>query len=121
MKQKDLQILAEWMYGDKLSDMVLPDECQHISIEFKESIGQLTYFDPIEFSNQLDMLEDKMIKEARIKRKEIFYRDKWTAARYFTDSEHFFLGAVSNRKIENEARLNAILKFAKQQNGKITE
>ncbi|MCP4394513.1 MAG: hypothetical protein GY804_09650 [Alphaproteobacteria bacterium] len=110
MNQDKLRLLAEWYWGNEISDMVLPDECNFIYVELKTSIGKSIYFDPLEDSNQLDMLKKKFIKEAGIK--------SWSVNRY--SDNNFELGLfrfmrsepdVSNGKDDGECWLNAILNY----------
>ena len=100
MKQEDLQILAEWL-GLKWKSPLINDWEPHLD------------------SNQLDMLEDKMIEELDIVRIEVnkCFGGGWKAMYlneipyeekigYYSD-----VVAVEKGKNKNEARLNAILNY----------
>ena len=117
MKQEDLKILAEW-YGYKKNEIV---KVEDYGIGIKDCFP----FRPHEDSNQLDMLEDKMIEgiqnkyEQRICIKIINNYGKkefiYIITLYPEDSEssdrHIL---VSIGKTKNEARLSAILNYVKE-------
>lgn len=87
LTKEDKIILAEWYNGEKVT--------------FSPFI-----FIPESDSNQLDLLEDRMIKELGIDKVEIYYIKNQVDIFYFNKKK---LWGSSTGNTENQARLSAIL------------
>ncbi len=120
MKQEQLKKLAKWG-GVRL--MTLEDETLAVAIPFQvnDLEGNLPHklWQPHVDSNQLDMLEDKMIKETDVARIEITLRfGGYYVAQYWDEKRigepfHFESDLITSGKgkTKNEARFNAILNY----------
>ena len=110
MKQAQLKKLAKWA---NIRLMVLEDKTLAVAIPYQinELKGNLPdkLWQPHKNSNQLDMLEDKMIEGMGVERIEL----QPTEESWLVDYEYNFgAGFVSAEgKTKNEARLNAILNY----------
>ncbi len=108
--QKQLQALAEWNWGDKITDMVLPSECSHILIELNGT-DPIYRFDPFEDANQREMLRDKMIEDANIKEYIIKrYSSKKCGAYYHNWIQERYILKGWGKTIA-EAELNCLIKY----------
>jgi len=103
MIQEQLKKLVEWYYEEKYSS---------VSIDWIMGDGEID-------SNQLDMLEDKMMskiladsnsKEGLVSERIVFTLSGYWYVEYTSGS--FILN--SEGKTKNEARLNAILKYVEE-------
>ena len=106
MKQEELKEIMDW---GKVVYTIADYETYYFFKESKHDISEL-----LKDSNLLDMLEDKMIEEAKIvktisyKRGKLNYYIKYLA-------EYCVEEASGKGKTIKEAKYNAILKYAKQQ------
>ncbi len=116
MKQEQLKKLAEW-YGLKFITHVNGYEYKGVPA-YNTGEGQylnLAIWQPHKDSNQLDMLEDKMIEECEFIRMRLFI-DKQPNGKTYYQAQHFHykpgcLYLIGDGKTKNEARLNAILNY----------
>ena len=92
VKQSELKKLAEW-YG------------YDIQLYSKDSVD----WQPHKDSNQLDMLEDKMIEEAGYYAIAFNKKDNGWVCSYMNPKT--IEGTIDNGKTKNEARLNAIVNY----------
>ena len=116
MKPEQLKLLAEWYYGEGIIVCSFNNDILRINNGLDNDVN----FVPHKDSNQLDMLEDKMIKELNKKYERpiqitITCGRLGTAyfIRYFVSElngdDRFYL--EDEGKTKNEARLNAILNY----------
>ncbi len=118
MKQEQLKKLAEWYYkkGAALLNPSTNDRYLNVQ-ESPTMMGGWIKFQPHKDSNQLDQLEDKMIKELKIKmdnnllQYSMFFHNEQNEydAHYYNNDEPYNL--FGKGKTKNEARLNAILNY----------
>jgi len=108
--------LAEWYWGDKITDMVipnafsLPSECYDIMVELEMKSEAVT-FEPQENSNQLDMLEDKMIRDLETLESIEWFDDGKELGWDVVYQDSFQILAQGCGKTKNEARLDAIIDY----------
>ena len=106
MKQEQLKKLAEWYYDKKIYYDVETNKA------FRANIGEERIYvgdwQPHKDSNQLDMLEDKMIEEAKIMQISIYLYEAKKIEVHYVIEGRFICGAG---KTKNEARLDAILNY----------
>jgi len=95
--------LAEW-YGFN----VVKYYKDSLQIEDDKSTGE---FEPDKDSNQLDMLEDKVIQESEYNGIYLCPKEKgWNCSYCIRNTPHFI---EADGKTKNEARLNAIYNYIK--------
>ena len=128
MNKEQLMKLAEWygyvVYPEDLFKGKMPknwdniwNDGKRLKIDGDEIIfisGNSSSWNPLEDSNQLDMLEDKMIEEAKINKiTHSFFHEtqvgEWLVEYWNVDKEKRIIAGTG--KTKNEARLNAIIKY----------
>jgi len=137
MKQEDFKLLAEW-YGYKIRNY--NKWVKEIDSKWHHKLGnavclfyplghslhavnthgfycRIENWQPHKDSNQLDMLEDKMIEELRVKHKTPVnlsvgvYRDN---SKWLCQLHNEFYNSEIEGKTKNEARLNTVFNYIKK-------
>ncbi len=118
MKQEQLKKLAEWC-GYKVDDGYLLNKNSEPVAEIREEteddfwVKHLPLWHPHQDSNQLDMLEDKMLKENELP---IWitmgYKVNNWIVNYAVEQKAIYVNGLG--KTKNEARLNAILNYVEK-------
>lgn len=99
MTHEDLKLLAEWYY-----------EKEYFSV----SMDWIYYEGDID-SNQLDLLEDKMLKETKVFLMKLFVLENGAYTVKFRTNTLEDFSFAGDGSTKNEARLNAILNYIKRE------
>jgi len=108
LTQEELKLLSEWYWKEKVKDV---SDCE--CIEFIS--GRTETLIPYKNSNDLDMLEGRMMYELK---DTLFYyelyvgADEYVIRGYNFDRTEMFVNGYGHTK--NEAILNAIIRYVKQ-------
>ena len=107
MKQEQLKKLAKWYGLEKISSGSPEPDCYNKNDFYVD----VDYWQPHKDSNQLDMLEDKMIKEYNIYKFIVWDREEDERMRVYYYGRYMDLEIRGIGETKNEARLNAILNY----------